>query len=58
MGMFDKAKDLAAGQADKLEGVSDAVVEKVGDAVDKVTGDKFADKVDAAQEAADSRIGE
>jgi hypothetical protein len=51
-GWFGGAKSSAAGQADNLK----AGVEKAGDAVDDKTGNKFQDKVDTAQDAADKGI--
>ncbi|MHA3019478.1 antitoxin [Mycobacterium sp. BMJ-28] len=48
MSFLDKAKDLIAKNADKVE----SAVEKVGDVVDEKTGDKYKGVVDKAQEAA------
>jgi hypothetical protein len=48
MGFLDKVKDLASKNADKV----DMAIEKVGDAVDKKTGDKYKGTVDKVQEAA------
>jgi hypothetical protein len=48
MGFLDKVKDLASKNADKV----DMAIEKVGDAVDKKTGDKYKGRVDKVQEAA------
>ena len=47
-GLGDKAKDFAEKNPDKVDGV----IDKAGDFVDSKTGDKFADKVDKAQDAA------
>jgi hypothetical protein len=62
MGAFDnlgsKAAEFAAENSDQVEGVSDQVVEKVGDVVDGATGDKFSDQIDSAQEQADGFVGE
>lgn len=62
MGFLDdakaKAEELIKGNPDKVESISDAGIEKAGDAVDGLTGGKFADKVDAAQQKADEAIGE
>lgn len=52
MGIFDKISEVASGNADQ---VKDAI-EKVGDFVDEKTGDKFADKVDQAQEFAKEQL--
>jgi hypothetical protein len=51
-GWFGGAKNTAAGQTDTMK----AGVEKAGDAVDDKTGNKFEDKVDTAQDAADKGI--
>lgn len=48
MSFLDKAKDLIAENADKV----DAAIDKVGDIVDEKTGDKYQGIVDKAQEAA------
>ena len=62
MGMFDdikkKATDFAAEHPDQVEKVSDQVIERGGDAADKVTGGKYADKIDTAEEKADDAIGD
>jgi hypothetical protein len=47
-GLANKALGLARKNADKVE----PLIEKVGDAVDKKTGGKYAGQVDKAQEAA------
>lgn len=47
-GAVDKGLDYAKNNADKVDGL----VDKAGDAVDQKTGNKFADKVDQAQDAA------
>ncbi|MVA75669.1 antitoxin [Auraticoccus sp. F435] len=52
MGIFDKAKDLAAQHSDKLR----SGVDKVGDVVDQRTGGRHADKVDKGQAAVDRLI--
>lgn len=46
MSIFDKAKDLARKNADKVE----QGIDKLGDVIDEKTGGKYADKVDLAQE--------
>ncbi|GAS98702.1 uncharacterized protein RMCC_5667 [Mycolicibacterium canariasense] len=48
MSFLDKAKNLIAENADKV----DAAIDKVGDIVDEKTGDKYQGIVDKAQEAA------
>ena len=55
-GLGDKAKDMLGGE--KGEQMSDAGIEKVGDAADSATGGKFGDKIDAAQDAADKKVGQ
>lgn len=50
MGLFDKAKDLAQDNADKLDGV----IDKAADAVDEKTGGKYSDKIDQAVDAIQS----
>lgn len=70
MGIFDeladKAKDLFEDNKDKIgglvhseqaEGISDKVIGGAGDLADKVTGGKFSDQIDAAQQAADGAVG-
>ena len=62
MSFLDKAKEkaaeLAAKHPDKAEMVSDKVIGAGGDALDKATGGKFADKIDDAQRKADDTIGQ
>jgi len=62
MGLFDevkkKATEFAEKNPDKVEKFSDLAIDKAGDAADKVTGDKYADKVDGFQQKADDAIGE
>jgi hypothetical protein len=54
MGEFlDKAKDFAADHDEQV----DKGVEKAGDLMDERTGDKYADKVDTAQEKAKDYLG-
>jgi hypothetical protein len=48
MGFLDKAKDLLAQNADKV----DAAIDKAGDLVDEKTKNKHADTVDKVQDAA------
>jgi MT0933-like antitoxin protein len=57
-GLRDKAEGLLGQHGDKVEGISDTVVEKAGDAIDAATGGKFSDKIDSVQEKADGVIGE
>ncbi len=48
-GLVDKAKDALKKNPD--------LIEKGGDAIDKATGGKYADKVDKAQDAARKAVG-
>ena len=65
MGMFDKAGDVAkkaeeqmADHPEQTEKYSDQGIEKGGDALDRLTGGKYADQVDKGQRTADEKIGE
>ena len=62
MGFLDSAKEklteLTEKHPDKVESLSDQAIERGGDAVDSVTGGKYADQVDQAQAKADESIGE
>lgn len=53
MGIFDKARDLAAANPDK----ADQIIEKAGDLVDDKTGGKYAEHVDKGQDLASERLG-
>lgn len=55
-GLGDKAKDFLS--SDKGEQATDAGLDRAGDAVNGVTGGKFDDKIDAAQNAADTKVGD
>ncbi|MFV0461123.1 MAG: antitoxin [Actinomycetales bacterium] len=61
-GMFDNIRDKAseamANNPDKVEEVSDQVIERAGDAADKATGGKFTSQIDSAERQVDERIGE
>lgn len=48
-GLVDKAKEALRGNP--------SLIDKGGDAIDKATGGKYADKVDKAQEAARKAVG-
>jgi hypothetical protein len=52
----DKAKDFL--DSDKGEQLSDAGLDKAGDAADKATGGGHGDQIDKATDAADDKIGE
>lgn len=53
MGIFDKAKDFASQNPDKVDGI----VDKAGDQVDQRTGGQHAGHVDKAQEFVKNRYG-
>lgn len=64
--LVNKAKDALGENADKIQGllkseqaeeISDKVLDGAADAANKVTGGKFADKVEGARNAADGAIG-
>jgi hypothetical protein len=61
MGMFDELKDkalkLAQEHPERLESVSDQLIERGGDAADHVTNGKYAEHVETAQQKADDAIG-
>ena len=52
----DQATDAAKGMMSEEN--TDGLLDKVADAAKKVTGGKFDDKIDAARDAADDKIGE
>lgn len=52
MSFLDKAKNLIAENADKV----DSAIDKVGDIVDEKTGDKYQGIVDKAQDAAKNAV--
>ena len=54
---LDELKDKAAGSG-MSEKVSDAGIEKVGDAADAKTGGGHGEQIDKAQQVADQKIGE
>lgn len=55
-GLGDKAKDAA--NSEKGEQASDAGIDKAGDAASSASGGKFDDKINAGEDAADSKIGD
>lgn len=61
MSMFDelknKATEFVKDNPDKVEGVSDSLLEKAADVADDVTGGKFTGQIDGAVEKADDAIG-
>lgn len=52
MGFLDKAKDLLAKNADKV----DTAIDKAADIVDSKTQGKYKDKVDKVQQAAKKAV--
>jgi hypothetical protein len=48
MGIFDKAKDLAAEHSDAVEGG----IDKAGDAVDEKTGGEYTEKIEQGEDVA------
>ncbi|SDM29834.1 MULTISPECIES: antitoxin [Actinomyces] len=58
MGLDDlKKKAEGVVSSDKVEDVSDKVLDKAAEAAKKVTGGKFDSQVDSARDAADKAIG-
>jgi hypothetical protein len=55
-GIADKAGDFL--NSDKGEKVSDAGLDKAGDAADKATGGGHSEQIDKATEAADKKVGD
>lgn len=53
MGIFDKAKDFAKGNPDKVNGALD----KAGDAINSKTDGKYADKIDSAKGKVGGALG-
>jgi hypothetical protein len=54
---LDDLKDQA-GEQGMQEKISDAAIDKAGDAADAKTGGGHAEQVDKAQQVADQKIGE
>ncbi|WP_088289486.1 antitoxin [Kineosporia sp. A_224] len=61
MSMFDelknKATDFIKDNPDKIEGVSDNILEKAADLADEKTGGKFSSQIDGFAQKADDAIG-
>jgi hypothetical protein len=55
-GITDAAGDFL--NSDKGEKVSDAGLDKAGDAADKATGGGHSEQIDKATEAADEKVGD
>jgi hypothetical protein len=65
MGMFDKVNELKAKAEQQMaehpeqtEKYSDEGIEKAGDALDKLTGGKYVEQIDKAQDEADRKLGQ
>ena len=62
MSFFDSAKEKLQGltkdHPEQVEQVSDQAITHGGDAVDGVTGGKYADQIDQGQLKADEAVGE
>jgi hypothetical protein len=65
MGMFDKVNELKeqaekqmADHPEQTEKYSDEGIERAGDAIDKLTGGKYAEQIDKAQDEADRKLGQ
>lgn len=56
MGIFDKAKEALS--TDKLEELSDSLLEKGAEAAKKVLGEEHAEKIDGVVDSIDEKIGE
>ncbi|MCP3939515.1 MAG: antitoxin [Actinomycetia bacterium] len=54
MGLFDKAKDLAGENADKV----DDALDKAGEMADDKTGGKYTDEIETAVEKAKDVLGD
>jgi len=52
----NKVKDAL--KSEQAEGVSDKVLDGTADLVNKVTGNKFEEKVETARAAADKKLGD
>ena len=58
MGLDDLAKKAGDTlNSDKAEAISDKALDAAADAAKKVTGGKYDDKIDAARDAVDGKIG-
>ncbi len=62
MGFLDDAKgkldEVTKDHPDQVESVRDQAIEHGGDTVDRVTGGKYAEHVDSAQQRADEAVGD
>ncbi|WP_165068181.1 antitoxin [Marisediminicola senii] len=55
--MLNNPKTRDALKSEKAEGVSDSILDTASGLANKVTGNKHADKIDKARDAADKKIG-
>ena len=55
-GLGDKAKEAL--NSEKGEQMSDAAIDRAGDAANSATGGRFDEKIDAGEDAADARVGD
>lgn len=53
--LTNQAKDFL--KSEQAEGISDNLLDGAADLANKVTGNKFAEQVDGARDAADGAIG-
>jgi hypothetical protein len=57
-GATEKLQELAKDHPEQVEQLSDQAITRGGDAIDSVTGGKYAEQVDQGQAKADGAIGE
>jgi hypothetical protein len=57
-GTTEKLQELAKDHPEQVEQLSDQAITRGGDAIDSVTGGKYAEQVDQGQAKADGAIGE
>jgi hypothetical protein len=57
-GATEKLQELAKDHPEQVEQLSDQAITRGGDAIDSVTGGKYAEQVDQGQAKADGAVGE
>jgi MT0933-like antitoxin protein len=57
-GATEKLQELAKDHPEQVEQLSDQAITRGGDAIDSVTGGKYAEQLDQGQAKADGAIGE
>ena len=57
-GATEKLQELAKDHPEQVEQLSDQAITRGGDAIDGVTGGKYAEQLDQGQAKADGAIGE